>query len=273
MGASTKETKIRIQSLARGNAILEVIEKHGVATLASITRQTGLNKTTAFYLLESLVGLGFVERLDQARGFQLGLRNLELGKAVQRRMSIIETARPSLTKLCLATRETVNLAVPYLLDALIVESLEGTHGVRVTSYAGTRAPYHATACGKVILAYFDEASRHAIYNSRGLDAITPKTLTSVAALEAQLAEIRRVGHGFDLEEMEDSAQCVAAPVVDAFGKVAAAISIAGPKSRTTIESLTAIASLIKAETAEISKRLGGGKAASLARTEKSVTAG
>ena len=35
MGASTKETKIRIQSLARGNAILEVIEKHGVATLAA----------------------------------------------------------------------------------------------------------------------------------------------------------------------------------------------------------------------------------------------
>jgi IclR family acetate operon transcriptional repressor len=273
MGASTKETKIRIQSLARGNAILAVIEKHGVATLASITRQTGLNKTTAFYLLESLVGLGFVERLDQARGFQLGLRNLELGKAVQRRMSIIETAKPSLTKLCLATRETVNLAVPYLLDALIVESLEGSHGVRVTSYAGTRAPYHATACGKVILAYLDEASRHAIYNSRGLDAITPRTLTSVAALEAQLAEIRRVGHGFDLEEMEDSAHCVAAPVVDAFGKVAAAVSIAGPKSRTTTESLTAIASLIKAETAEISKRLGGGKAASLARTEKPITAG
>ncbi len=171
-------------------------------------------------------------------------------------MSIIDTAKPALTKLCLATRETVNLAVPYLLDSLIVESLEGTHGVRVTSYAGTRAPYHATACGKVILAHFDEASRHAIYNSRGLDAITPNTLTSVAALEAQLAEIRRVGHGFDLEEMEDSAQCVSAPIFDAFGKVAASISVAGPKNRMTMDAMTAIAALIKVETTEINKRLG-----------------
>ena len=66
MNASPKDTSVRIQSLARGNAILGVIEKHGVATLATIARQTGLNKTTAFYLLGSLVDLGFVERLDQA---------------------------------------------------------------------------------------------------------------------------------------------------------------------------------------------------------------
>lgn len=271
MGASAKETKVRIQSLARANAILEVLERQGIATLTSIARQTGLNKTTAFYLIESLVGLGFAERLDQGQGFRLGLRNLELGKAAQRRMNIIDSAKPTLTKLCLATRETVNLAVPYLLDALIVESLEGTHGVRVTSYAGTRAPYHATACGKVILANFDEASRHAIYDSRGLDPITPKTLTSIAALEAQLAEIRRAGHGFDLEEMEDSAQCVAAPVFDAFGRIAGAVSVAGPKSRATVESLTAIAALIKVETAEISRRLGGGDAGSARRIEDSLT--
>jgi len=189
------------------------------------------------------------------------LRNLELGKAVQRRMSIIDIAKPTLTTLCLSTRETINLAVPYLLDALIVESLEGTHGVRVTSYAGTRAPYHATACGKVILANFDEASRQAIYNSRGLDAITPRTLTSVAALEAQLADIKRAGHGFDLEEMEEAARCVAAPIFDAFGKVAAAISVAGPKNRMTMDVLNAIAVLIKTETAEINKRLAGSRAA------------
>ena len=261
MSASPKDTRVRIQSLARGNAILEVIEEHGVAKLATIARQTGLNKTTAFYLLESLVDLGFVERLDQAQGFQLGLRNLELGKAVQRRMSVIDTAKPALTKLCLATRETVNLAVPYLLDALIVESLEGTHGVRVSSYAGTRAPYHATACGKVILACFDEVSRHAIYSARGLSPITPKTLTSVAVLEAQLEEIRRVGHGFDLEEMEDSAQCVAAPIFDAFGKVAGAISIAGPTNRMTMDALMTSAALIKAETTEIIKRLASGRRA------------
>ncbi len=56
--------------------------------------------------------------------------------------------------------------------------------------------------------------------------------------------------------MEDSAHCVSAPIFDAFGKVAAAISVAGPKSRMTMDALTAIAVLIKVETTEINKRLG-----------------
>lgn len=250
---------MRIQSLARANAILGVIEESGTATLATIARTTGLNKTTAFYLVSSLVELGFAERVDG--GFRLGLRNLELGKAVQRRTSVIDIAKPSLNRLCIATKETVNLAVPYLLDALIVESLEGAHGLRVTSYAGTRAPYHATACGKAMLAYFDEAHRRSVYESRGLHSVTPKTLTSVSALEAELDEIRRRGHAFDLEEMEDSAQCVSAPVFSPFGDVAAAISVAGPKSRMTMETLTAIAQLIRTEAAGITQRLADGKTA------------
>jgi IclR family acetate operon transcriptional repressor len=218
-----------------------------------------LNKTTAFYLVSSLAELGFVERVDG--GFRLGLRNLQLGKAVQRQTSVIDIAKPSLTRLCIATKETVNLAVPYLLDALIVESLEGIHGVRVTSYAGTRAPYHATACGKAILAHFDEASRFAVYESRGVQPITPKTLTSVEALEAQLAEVRRTGHAFDLEEMEDSAHCVSVPIFAPFGNIAAAISVAGPKSRMTMEALTTIAKLIKAEVVDVNQRLATGRAA------------
>lgn len=254
-----KDTRVHIQSLARANAILQVVEQNGVAPLAAIARATGLNKTTAFYLVSSLAELGFVERVDG--GFRLGLRNLELGKAVQRQTSIIEIAKPSLTRLCIATKETVNLAVPYLLDALIIESLEGIHGVRVTSYAGTRAPYHATACGKAILAHFDEASRFAVYQSRGLGSVTPKTLTCVETLEAQLVEIRRAGHAFDLEEMEDSAYCVSVPIFETFGNIAAAISVAGPKSRMTIETLTDIAKLIKVEVGEISRRLTTGKAA------------
>lgn len=256
MNVVPNKTTTRIQSLARANAILEVIEMQGEATLASITKTTGLNKTTAFYLLGSLVDLGFVQRLDCGKGFKLGMRNLELGRAVQRGMNLVDIAKLSLTKLCLSTRETVSLAVPRVSDALIVESLEGTHSVRLSSYSGTRAPYHAASCGKVILANLDEATRHAIYNSCGLNPITPKTLTGVAALESQLVDIRRDGHGFDMEEMEMEARCVAVPIFDAFGQVVAAISVAGPKSRMTMEWLREIAVLIKVETIDINKRLG-----------------
>lgn len=247
---------MRIQSLARATAILEVISRKGVASLAAICQATGLNKTTAFYLLESLVGLGFAERAAPSRGYRLGLRNLEFGAAVQRRISLLEVSRPALIRLCAETKETVNLAVPYLLDALIIESLEGSYGVRATSYAGTRAPYHATACGKVILAQFEPAERQAIYAARALAAFTPNTITDVVALEAELEEARQAGYAFDLEEYEDSAHCAAAPIFDGFGRIAGSISLAGIKNRMTPAALKEAAALIAVETRTITARLG-----------------
>lgn len=56
---------VRIQSLARASVILEAISRNGTASLAVICKATGFNKTTAFYLLESLVDLGFVERTER----------------------------------------------------------------------------------------------------------------------------------------------------------------------------------------------------------------
>lgn len=256
MTASRYGGAVRIRSLARATAILEVISKNEFASLAAICRATGLNKTTAFYLVESLVGLGFADRAGPSRGYRLGLRNLEFGAAVQRRISLLEISRPALIRLCAETKETVNLAVPYLLDALIIESLEGSYGVRATSYAGTRAPYHATACGKVMLAQFEPAERQAIYAARALTAFTPNTITDLAVLEMQLEEVRQAGYALDLEEYEDSAHCAAAPIFDGFGRIAGSISLAGLKNRMAPVALKEAAALIAVEAKAITARLG-----------------
>lgn len=88
----------------------------------------------------------------------------------------------------------MNLAIPRPTDALIVESLEGTrHGVRVSSYAGTAAAYHSTACGRALLAHRPEAERRALYALGPLVAATPATVTDAARLEAILATCRARG--------------------------------------------------------------------------------
>jgi DNA-binding IclR family transcriptional regulator len=247
----------RIQSLARANKILDVLVANGVAALRDISEATGLNKTTVYYLTESLVDLGFAERVGDGQGYRLGLRNLELGRTVLRRVNIIAVSRPSLIRLCALSRETVNLALPYVFDAMIVESLEGTHGVRATSYAGSRAPYHATACGKAILAFLEPAVRESIYQARPLNRITPKTITEKDALEAQLAVVKARGYAIDMEETELNAHCVAAPIWDGLGNVAGAISVAALASRLSQSALTDLAQSIMRETNSISKILSG----------------
>ena len=254
--ATTSPRIPRIQSLARASTILDIIARKGNASLADISAASGLNKSTAFYLVESLADLDFVDRLADRKGYCLGLHNLELGRAVQRRLDIAAASRGALVRLCHLSKETVNLAVPRVFDAMIVESLEGAHGVRATSYAGSRAAYHSTACGKAILAFLEAPTRQAIYDTRGLPAVTANTVTRQDQLEEQLAMIRSFGYSVDKEENEIGANCVAAPIHDGLGEVAGSISISGLASRLDQAKLADLAAIIVHETSAISNLLG-----------------
>jgi IclR family acetate operon transcriptional repressor len=190
-----------------------------------------LVKTTTFNLVSALADVGLVEH-DPSRGaYRLGVGLLAYGRAVERRTDLIATMRPYLLRLCAATRETVNLALPCPTDVLIVDSLEGSQTLRITSYAGTRAAYHSTACGRALLAYGAEATRRQVLALQPLAAQTPLTTTDPAAIEAILADCRRQGFVCEVEENELGAACVGAALLDGSGAAVAAVSIAGPLTR------------------------------------------
>jgi IclR family acetate operon transcriptional repressor len=230
--------------------------------LRVLAAATGLAKTTAFNLAASLVDAGLVDH-DGTRGaYRLGMRHLAFGRAVERRLDVLPVARPILLKLCADTGETVNLAVPRPADALIVESLEGTrHGVRVSSYAGTAAPYHSTACGRALLAHRAESERRALYGLGPLAATTPRTLTDPARLERLLAECRRLGYAMEREENELGACCVAAPVLGPDGAALAAISIAGPVGRMEDAAVARLGALLRDAIRPVAAALRGKSAA------------
>lgn len=221
----------RIQSIARVAAILEALRAapDGVLQLHEIARACGLVKTTAFTLVDSLVSVGLVER-EGLGGYRLGLRNLVLGRAVERHLDVAALARPVLLRLCALTRETVNLAVARPLEAFIVESFEGSQNLRVSSYAGTSAPYHSTACGRALLAFQAPAVIDSFYRIGRFERFTEHTLVTAKALDAALADCRSRGWVVEREENEVGASCIAAPVFIS-GVVQAAISIAAPAAR------------------------------------------
>jgi len=241
---------VRIQSLGRAAALLDAMGDGGWHPLRNLARSTRLAKTTAFNLLTALVDVGLAERNPAVGAYRLGLRNVEYGRAVERRMDVLPRFRPLLIRLCSETNETVNLAIPRATDALIVESLEGSQGVRVTTYAGTRAPYHATACGRALLAHRPEQERQAFLAQAALIPVTHNTITEPARLERLLAGCRRDGWVAEREENELGACCVAAPILDR-GRPVAAISIAGPATRMNSAMIARIGNLLVRRIAEI----------------------
>ena len=258
--ASNSSKPTRIQSLGRAGAIIDVIaagDPEG-ASLGEICRITALNKTTAFNLLASLVTLRFVEQDKYSKRYRLGLRNLELGRIVQQRLHISHLARPVLTDLCKKTNETVNLGLPDLLDYWVIDSYQGSRLSHATVYGGWRSMYHCTALGKAFLAKWDAPMRHTVYRSRGLPGQTPRTITNIDALEAQLAQFLDQGYAVDVGENEVGVNGIARALINGMGEVAAAISVAGHSDRLTEDVMARIAPDVIAAADTIGAALGCG---------------
>ncbi|HEV2515900.1 MAG TPA: IclR family transcriptional regulator [Devosia sp.] len=252
---STPAAEARIQSVARAKALLDAMAGGDWVSLRDLAARTGLAKTTAFNLVSALVDVGLTERDAKAGAYRLSLQHLVYGKAVERRLDIAAIARPHLIRLCATTRETVNLALPGPTDAVIVESLEGSQSLRVSSYSGTRAAYHSTACGRALLAHQPLNFRKIIYSVGDLPAATARTITDPEALETVLERCRTLGWATEFEENEMGSACVAAPIFGPGGDAIAAVSIAGPSARYEPDNIERLGKLLVASLAEITAEM------------------
>ena len=260
--------EIRIQALQRADHLIDIVAQHhprGIP-LARLAPAAGLHRSTAFSLLSSLVALGLLEAPVAGIGYRLGVKHLVRGLAVRRSLGLLACAGDALRGLCHATGETANLAVPQRDAALIVESMEGSQAIRATGLAGAPLPYHATACGKAILAFLPEEDRAAIL-AVPLPALTPRSITDPEALRREIADIRRHGWAVEREEHEPGGVGVARPVMDASGRVRGAIGVAGIAPRMTDAATRRIVAMLRDAVAEIEDRMRGDPAEGRKRAE------
>ena len=122
-------------------------------------------------------------------------------------------------------------------------------------FVGTRWPAHATSTGKVLLAYLTEEERKETLHSP-LPRLTPKTITSLTALRAELTRVREQGYAVAMDELEAGFVAVGAPVSNHQGLVVAAISIGGPSIRLTAQRISDLAESVMQSAGRISRRLG-----------------
>lgn len=250
----------RVQSLERALDLLEalaVAEELGVSELAE---RTGLVPSTAHRLLGTLVARGYAAQSPASGRYLLGYKLLELTNGLQDRLARLRTAaRPHLEAIQRETGETTNLVVLEGRDAVYVESVSGTHSVRLFTEIGRAIPAHTSGAGKALLAWRAADDVDALFDGVALAASTPRTLTTLAALQEDLARIRRRGYATDDQEHELGVACVATPVFDPAGLPVAAISVSGPTTRMDTD---ALAGLLSRHAGEVSGGLVGYSAGS-----------
>ena len=151
--------------------------------------------------------------------------------------------------------EAVNVAILDSGEATNILQEYGTASITGRNWIGQRTPLHATASGKVLLAWMDAVALKEFLASK-LHRYTPQTVTKPAMLEAELARVREQGWASTTEEFEIGLNAVAAPILDATGEVVAAVGMSGPSYRLTVESFPSAAAHLLAGAKDISARLG-----------------
>ena len=118
-----------------------------------IARRTGINASTVSRLLATLASARYVEHVAASGRYRLSLRLVELGNAVLGRLDLRALARPHLEALVRKTGETATLSAPAEHDAVTVDFVHGSSAVQSVAQLGRPSIGHATAVGKVMLAF------------------------------------------------------------------------------------------------------------------------
>ncbi|MFG2516351.1 IclR family transcriptional regulator C-terminal domain-containing protein [Streptomyces sp. NPDC048584] len=229
-----------LQALARGLAVLTALgRRRGGLTLAEAAEAAGLSYPSTRRNLLTLRELGYVDQLD--RRFLPSPHVLELGYTRLSTLTLADIAQPHLTELAGRVRESASLAV---LDGTEVHYVARAAAQQITSARitpGTRLPAYATSMGRVLLADLPEPDRRTRIAASHPRALTPRTLTSPAALHAELNRIAREEHALVEQELEAGLRSLAVPVRDRTGRAVGAVNIAlhaGPEppehTRTTL---------------------------------------
>lgn len=222
----------QVRSVHRALSILKIFVNSAESlSLTDISRDTGLNQVTTYRLVSTLINDGFLEQLPETGKYRLGVMVIALGEAYYRNNDLHKRVYPKLEELRDVCGETVHMAILENYEIIYIEKLQGLHAIGLmSSRVGGRSPAHCTGIGKVLLAHKSEEEIKSIYGSIGLQSYTPNTVTSMDQLLNELNLIKTNGYAVDKEEHELGVACVAAPIFDKDG-VMAAISLSGPLDR------------------------------------------
>src|SRR5215470_16454619 len=181
-------------------------------TNSEISRRLGIPKSSASYILRTLERRGYLRRETETGRYRLGLKILSLGGDAQANLDIADVALPFMRALVERLHLTIHLAVLDQGEAVYIEKVEAPGFFKVNTWVGRRMYLHSTSVGKCLLAWLPKHEVETLMRQQGMKKRTPKTISSVAKLLAELERVREHGHGVDDEENSLGARCVAAPI-------------------------------------------------------------
>jgi len=197
--------------------------------VTEIGRTLGLSKSSAHRLLTALSRRGLVEKDDRGR-YRPGIGLVALGVGALDREPVVVAARPVLEAEAEALGETVFLVAARAGRVIVLDKSEGEGFLRAAPRVGSAVPVHATAVGKLYLAFGDGSIEAP---AGDLARFSDETITDRAALEAAIVRVAAHGFAENSDEWISGLSVIAAPVLATVSerRMLAAIALAASTAR------------------------------------------
>jgi len=220
--------------------------------VTAIGKALDMPKSSAHRLLSALGRRGLVERDERGR-YRPGVALIALGVGVLDREPVVAAARAVLEGEAEALDQTLFLTAARGGRIVVLDKVEGTGFLRASPRIGSDVPVHATAVGRLYLAF---APADVVVPKGGLVRYTPATTTSRAELEREVEQVRRDGWAENREQWLPGVVVVAAPVLVGEGMVAA-LAMAASVAHVPPSRAAAVGARLAAAGRRIAARLDG----------------
>ena len=171
-----------------------------------------------------------------------------------RKGALLQVARPIMDALRDETGENINLVVREGTASVAIAIREGLHSIRLFAQIGRRGPLHAGGASMLLLAYAEPSIRDSVLDGK-LERFSPYTITDPERLREALLLIRANRYNVAINDLDDGAFSVAAPIRNNAGEIIAGISVAGASVRLDEVRRAKYIEKVVAAADEISERL------------------
>jgi DNA-binding IclR family transcriptional regulator len=194
-------------------------------SVSDLVRTTGLSRPTAYRYLSELQEFGLIQAVPKQPSWQLGPKVIALAAMAGNWAILRRRARHAMEEFVREVGYTVHLGIRDGFEVVYVDKAESVQQLTISSVIGQRRDLSVTALGKCLVAFDSNARLPQMVADNGLPGRTVHSITDPEQWRTEIGKVRNQGFAFDLGECDEGAKCVAAPIFDAQGYAAAAVSL------------------------------------------------
>jgi len=247
------------QSVLKAMQLLDLFtDKNSELTLHEISEKANIPKSTAYRLLMTLESGGLLEKRIESKHdakYRLGLKLLELGDLVAKRLELRNIALPFMQKLAEQINEAIHLVIVNHHKATYIEKVDSDRALRLNTRIGKSTPLYIGSGPKLLLAYLPKEKQEQIL-SEPFEKFADGREVDKEQLKQELLNIQQQGYAFSISEQDIDTTGISFPIFNYEGKVIASLAISGLSSYYEGENLERIKKKSQQAAKNISEQLG-----------------